>query len=236
MTSTPLTPRRTKHTAMIRSMIATGLACAALVGCSSGGDDAAVPTGTTARTRAATTAPEVRDITASVSGRMLDGRCVGTAASGVPTVVLEVDMGGRKDDLMMVQDHLVGRAQVCTYDRAGQGASDPATTPRPVEEVVDDLHAFLTAAAPPPYFLVGHSFGGEIAHLYAQAHTDLVAGFVSMNPSVPNEPWLTRIRMVETEAQVREFELPYLRGENDEGIDFRDDETALTDPLPADLP
>jgi pimeloyl-ACP methyl ester carboxylesterase len=140
----------------------------------------------------------------------------------------------------VVEEHLAPRTQVCSYDRAGKGSSDPASTPRPVSEVISDAHAFLAQAAnqgaKPPYFLVGVSFGGEVVFLYAQAHPDQVAGFVSINPSPPYKTWLKRVRTVQTEAEIREFEEPFPRGENDEGIDTRSDESMLTDSLPADMP
>ena len=71
---------------------------------------------------------------------------------------------------------------------------------------------------------------------YAQAHPDQAAGFISMNPSPPYKTWLKRAATVETPAEIREFELPFFRGENEEGIDTRSDERMLTDPMPADLP
>ena len=41
--------------------------------------------------------------------------------------------------------------------------------PRTAGQVVDDLHALLTAAAVPgPYLLVAHSLGGLFARLYTQ--------------------------------------------------------------------
>ena len=150
-------------------------------------------------------------------------------------VVLEVDMANlAQNGLNCVR--FLERTQVCTYDRAGKGQSAPATTPRPVAELVNDLHAFLGAIAKPPYFLVGQSTGGKLVFLYTQAHPDQVAGFIAMNPESPYKTWLKRVRTVMTEAQIREFELPFIRGENDEGIDYSSDETMLTDPLPADLP
>jgi pimeloyl-ACP methyl ester carboxylesterase len=104
-----------------------------------------------------------------VSGRALVGQCVGPGTDAA-TVVLEVGMGAPRDSLLVVEDHLGKRAQVCSYDRAGKGDSGPASRPRPVSEVVSDLHAFLAAVNKPPYFLVGHSFGADVVFLYAQAH------------------------------------------------------------------
>jgi pimeloyl-ACP methyl ester carboxylesterase len=201
-------------------------AAMAIAGCGDGDDGG--PTSTT------TTVVD-RDVTATVSGRTIFGRCTGLATDA-PTVVLEVGMGYPRTELDSIFTRFVERTQVCTYDRAGKGQSAPATTPRPVAEVVNDLHAFLGAVAKPPYFLIGQSFGAEVVFRYAQAHHDQVAGFISMNPSPPYRTWLKRARTVQTEAQIREFELPFFRGDNEEGIDTRSDERMLTDPMPADMP
>jgi pimeloyl-ACP methyl ester carboxylesterase len=213
-------------------MIGAGLV---LAGCAGGPDSSAGPT---AASPAATSSSA--PVTALVSGRKLVGVCTGLP-SGRPTVLLEVGMGAPRQSLSVVEDHLSSGTRVCSYDRAGKGDSDPpARTPRPVAEVISDAHAFLTQAArqgaAPPYFLVGQSFGGEVAILYAQAHPGEVAGFVSINPSPPYQTWLRRARTVETDAEMQEFELPFPRGENDEGVNTMSDESMLTDPLPPDLP
>jgi pimeloyl-ACP methyl ester carboxylesterase len=208
-------------------LVTVAAAAMAIAGCGDGGDDG--PTSTTRATFVD------RDVTATVSGRTIFGHCTGVATDA-PTVVLEVGMGNPRSELDSIFTRFAERTQVCTYDRAGKGKSSPATTPRPVAEVVNDLHAFLGAVAKPPYFLVGQSIGAEVVFGYAQAHPDQVAGFISMNPSPPYKTWLKRARTVQTNAEIEKFELPYFRGDNDEGIDTRSDESMLTDPLPADLP
>jgi pimeloyl-ACP methyl ester carboxylesterase len=208
----------------------------AVAGCGGGRTDRSAPSSTAAAQAPATTSGSgAREVKATVSGRAMVGQCVGPRTDA-PTVVLEVGMGAPRDSLFVVEDHLKKRTQVCSYDRAGKGASDPASKPRPVTEVVSDLHAFLAAVNKPPYFLVGHSFGAEVVFLYAQAHSDQVAGFVSINPAPPYQTWLKRARTVETEAEIQEFELPFSQGNNTEGINTTTNESMLTDPLPADLP
>ena len=208
-------------------LMTVAAATMAIAGCGDGDDGG--PTSTTTATFVD------RDVTATVSGRTIFGHCTGVATAA-PTVVLEVGMGNPRSELDSIFTRFVERTQVCTYDRAGKGGSSPATTPRPVAEVVNDLHAFLGAVAKPPYFLIGQSIGAEIVFRYAQTHSDQVAGFVSMNPDPPYETWLRKVSTVETPAEVKQYELPYYRGDNDEGVDTRGNERMLTDPLPPDLP
>ena len=225
------------------AILTVALALAGCGGDSESGANRQAPSATTAAPATPTTwkpgTSGSMDVTATVAGRKLVGQCTGLNADA-PTVLLEVGMGGNRGDLSVVEEHLAPHTQVCSYDRAGKGSSDPASRPRPVSEVISDAHAFLAQAAKqgakPPYFLVGQSFGAEVVFLYAQAHPDQVAGFVSINPNPPYKTWLKRARTVQTEAEIREFEEPFPRGENDEGIDTRSDESMLTDPLPADMP
>ena len=208
-------------------VVTVAAAAMAIVGCSD--SDNGGPTSTTTATVVD------RDVTATVPGRTIFGHCTGVATDA-PTVVLDVGMGNPRGELDSIGARFFERAQVCTYDRAGKGQSTPATTPRPVAEVINDLHVFLGAVAKPPYFLVGQSFGAEVVFRYTQAHPDQVAGFISMNPSPPYKTWVKRAATVQTPAELREFELLWFRGENEEGIDTRSDERMLTDPLPADMP
>ena len=140
--------------------VTVAAAAMAIAGCSESDDGR--PTSTT------TTIVD-REATATVSGRTIVGHCTGVATDA-PTVVLEVDMAKPRSELDSIGVRFFERTQVCTYDRAGKGQSTPATTPRPVAELVNDLHAFLGAVAKPPYFLVGQSTGGKLVFLYTQAH------------------------------------------------------------------
>jgi pimeloyl-ACP methyl ester carboxylesterase len=62
--------------------------------------------------------------------------------------------------------------------------SDPVPQPTTTQDAVRDLHALLRAANERgPYVLVGHSFGGLVARLYASTYPNEVAGMVLVDPA-----------------------------------------------------
>jgi pimeloyl-ACP methyl ester carboxylesterase len=104
--------------------------------------------------------------------------------------------------------------RVCAYDRPGTflgpglpGRSDPATMPRTAGAIVDDLHALLGAAdIPGPYVMVGHSFGGLVARLYASTYPDDVVGLVLVDAA--HEDFYDAAQQVLTPAQWDTFVRP----------------------------
>ena len=101
------------------------------------------------------------------------------AGSGRPTVVLEAGFPGDSENWRGVLPELGRTTTTCAYDRAGLGNSDPARGVRDAGDEVADLQRLLTAARlPRPYVLVGHSYGGMLARLFARDHADATAGVV----------------------------------------------------------
>ncbi|HYF63305.1 MAG TPA: alpha/beta fold hydrolase [Herpetosiphonaceae bacterium] len=111
--------------------------------------------------------------------RCLDQRAVKSPA---PLVILEHGIGERATSEMWreVQNQVAEFAPVCRFDRAGVGNSErPPTANRGGGDLVREERALLAAAGlKPPYLLVGHSFGGFPARLYAGAHPGEVVGMV----------------------------------------------------------
>jgi pimeloyl-ACP methyl ester carboxylesterase len=102
-----------------------------------------------------------------------------------PTVVLAA---GRNDTVISwapLLAKLAARAHVVAYDRAGLGASDPdlAAGPPTVDRQVADLAAVVRGAGDGPCVVVGHSWGGLLAHLLATRQPDLVRGLVLVDPA-----------------------------------------------------
>ena len=122
-------------------------------------------------------------------GRKMYLECHGT---GSPTVVLVAGLKATADDRNSTERTAptvfsgVGDVtRLCAYDRPGTplgeqpSRSDPVPQPTTAADAVADLHALLSAAHEPlPYVLVGHSYGGLIANLYARTYPHEAAGLV----------------------------------------------------------
>lgn len=103
--------------------------------------------------------------------------------SGSPAVVLEAGIAGTSLGWALVQPEIAKFTRVCSYDRAGLGWSDTRTSPPSIADAIGDLHALLSHAnIPPPYILVGHSFGGLLVRAYAHRMPEEVAGLVLLDP------------------------------------------------------
>lgn len=114
-----------------------------------------------------------------IGGRTLCLHCVGPIVEGGPTVILEAGAGGGAAGWATVQEMLAPRVRTCAYDRAGTGRSEPGKGPRTMTQEVFELHALLEAAQiTGPYVLVGHSYGGLLARLFAERYEKDVVGVV----------------------------------------------------------
>ena len=92
----------------------------------------------------------------------------------------------------LAEQHLPEFA-VLAPDLIGHGRS-PGTAPWTIEANVDALAALLAAEAAGPVLVVGHSFGGAVALALAQAHPELVAALVLLDPAVALDGvWMAEI-------------------------------------------
>lgn len=107
------------------------------------------------------------------------------AGEGDPGVLLEAgtDSGGTYAFPAAFVDPLVARTTVCTYDRPGTGASDPAPRRRrsltDLCAVQDEVLAEVDLSV--PYVLVGQSGGGNLDIGCAARHPDRVALLVTID-------------------------------------------------------
>jgi len=114
----------------------------------------------------------------AVSGHGMQLYCAGKAREG-PTVVMDSGLGGGLLDWQTVQPKVAKFVRVCSYDRSGLGWSESGPKPHTSPQIVEELHTLLeNAGVGCPYVLVGHSFGGANAQLYAAEYPKEVAGIV----------------------------------------------------------
>jgi pimeloyl-ACP methyl ester carboxylesterase len=116
-----------------------------------------------------------------VGGHRLHIWCSG---SGAPTVVLETGLGGSSANWGFVQPEVARFTNVCSYDRAGMGYSDPGPSPRTAKRITHELSQLLDrAGVTGPVVLVGASIGGLAVRLLASEHPERVAGLVLVDAS-----------------------------------------------------
>ena len=102
--------------------------------------------------------------------------CMG---EGSPTVLLDAWAGGWTAEWEPVQPGLAGTTRVCAWDRAGSGWSDLGPHAHTPEAYTTEMEAVLRAAdIQGPYVLVGASYAGRVARLYASRHPEQVVGLV----------------------------------------------------------
>ena len=136
--------------------------------------------------------------------------------SGGPVVVLVSGLGTSGSTFDELRTDLSSRHRVCSYDRAGLGASPPLARKAPdpwpgnaADALVDTL---AVQGEQPPYVLLGWSYGGLVAQSFTERHGDLVAGLVLEDSSTAEQfvdsewsgiTWDEGGRLVDTKRTVR---------------------------------
>lgn len=101
------------------------------------------------------------------------------AGSGIPTVVLEGGGAGLAEQWQDVQPQLARTTRVCAYDRAGAGHNPVTHGSRDARDEIADLRRLLASRRiEPPYVVVGHSYGGVLARIFADQNPSRTAGLV----------------------------------------------------------
>jgi pimeloyl-ACP methyl ester carboxylesterase len=115
----------------------------------------------------------------------------GCSGSGRPTVVLDAGSPDTTTTWRWVQPKIARFTRVCAYDRAGLGRSAPAPPGRgsPTTQVRELRLLLEKARIPGPYVLVGHSWGGFLARLFAYEYRGDSAGAVLVDATT--FPYLT---------------------------------------------
>ncbi|HEX9971025.1 MAG TPA: alpha/beta hydrolase [bacterium] len=98
---------------------------------------------------------------------------------GSPIVVLVSGFGAPQAYWNSVIPDLAAKTTIVTFDRAGIGKSEIGDLPTHGEQAAKDLHVLLEKlGVPRPYILVGHSYGGSVARLFASMYPDNMGGLI----------------------------------------------------------
>ena len=120
-----------------------------------------------------------------IGGYRLHLNCSG---EGAPTVVMDAGAPAGSLTWDLAQRGIAKFTRACSYDRAGYAWSEAGPKPRTTQQIVQELHTLLRAAGvDPPYVLVGHSFGGLNAQMYASQYLEEVSGIVLVDSSHPDQ-------------------------------------------------
>jgi len=113
--------------------------------------------------------------------------------TGSPAIVLETFGRAPLEIWNGVVAELAADSRVFAYDHAGYWGSESGPKPRDGRRVATELRmALQRAKVPPPYLLVGYSFGGPYIRVFADLYPREVAGMVFIDPSQEAFLWWLR--------------------------------------------
>jgi len=120
-------------------------------------------------------------------GQQVHVRTWGQRAPGSPAIILDVSAMMPSSAFSWLARELANDYHVVAYDRPGMGWSRGGSGPRDARAAADALSRALVAAGiGPPYVVVGHSFGGLSARVFAQAHRDDIVALVLLDTTHPD--------------------------------------------------
>lgn len=110
------------------------------------------------------------------------------SGEGSPTIVMLSGAGSPLEGWFRLFPDLPRLGTVVTYDRPGVGASARPREPQLGTTVVLQLRALLREiGARPPFLLVGHSFGGLHANLFARVYPEETCGVLFLEATAPDD-------------------------------------------------
>jgi pimeloyl-ACP methyl ester carboxylesterase len=126
----------------------------------------------------------------------MHARCVG---SGSHTVVLIPGYGDDLSSWSKVEPSAARFARVCSYERFGDGSSDPPRREQTFASQAEQLGELLGVLGEPgPYVVAGHSVGAPVAVTFASLHRAEMRGMLLLDGTPPN--WRAALCQVQPTA------------------------------------
>jgi lipase len=123
-----------------------------------------------------------RSISVAVDGGQLRGG--EWNPSGTTTVIAVHGVTANHRNFALLADALP-RHRLLAPDLRGRGASRTLPGPWGIDRHAEDVARLITASAPGPVVLVGHSMGGFVAAALVRRYPDLVSGLVLVDGGLP---------------------------------------------------
>ena len=118
-------------------------------------------------------------------GQLIHVRTWGDSNPGT-TIVLDISAATPSSLWAWVGRALGEHHRVVAFDRPGMAWSAGPWAPRDAQHAADALASALTAAGiPPPYVVVGHSYGGFSSRVFAGMYRDRVSGLALLDTTHP---------------------------------------------------
>lgn len=124
----------------------------------------------------------------SIDGKMMHLYCTGPENDSMPTIIIITGAGTQSPLYYNLQEKLSKTIRTCSYDRAGNGWSEPTSIPANAKNMSNELHGLLQVAKiDGPIVLAGHSLGGIVSLIYSAEHPEQVAGIAFIDSSHYNQ-------------------------------------------------
>lgn len=159
------------------------------------------------------------------------------AGSGSPVVVLINGAGVGMEGWYRLHPAIAEAGTVIAYDRPGTGGSSRPCAPQTGETAVATLRALLAdIGARPPYVLVGHSFGGLYANLFARLYPREVAAVLFLEATAPEDVAAMKQHLSTTGIVLNTVLSPFTRRDPNDEIEHENltvAQIAAAPPFPA---